>query len=149
MPRAVALAARVLRLGPSGWLDLCRAALELARARRRLGRHAGPELIRQGRRPPASRPLPPARAEALLDRVAFAVPRAAAHVPWRADCWVQAMAAQAWLARAGVASDVFIGVRQDRGRFEAHAWLRRGDRIVTGGEVEGFAPLVTPATPLP
>lgn len=149
MPRGEALAPKALRLGPVAWLDLSRAALELARARRRLGRHAAPELIRQGRRTPASPPLPPAQAEALLDRVAFAVPRAAGHVPWRADCWVQAMAAQAWLARAGVASDIFIGVRQDRGRFEAHAWLRRGERIVTGGEVEGFAPLVTPDTPLP
>lgn len=94
-------------------------------------------------------PRPEPEALALVERVAFAVPRAAARVPWRADCWVQAMAAQAWLAGEGVASHIYIGVRQDRGGFEAHAWLRKDDRIVTGGEVEGFVPLVTPATPVP
>lgn len=130
-------------------LDLGRAAWELALARRLLGRHPGAELLRHSRRPAAPGALPPAAAEALANRVAWAIPRAAARLPWRADCWVQAMAAQAWLARAGVATEVVIGVRQDRGGFEAHAWLRRGDRIVTGGEVGGYAPLVTPETPLP
>ena len=137
------------RLDPRLWPDLARAALELARARRDLGRRSGADLLRQGRRPVAPCPLSPTQAEALAARVAFAIPRVAARLPWRADCWVQALAAQAWLARAGVEGEVVIGVRQDRGGFEAHAWLRHGDRVVTGGEVAGYAPLVTPETPLP
>ncbi len=140
---------RALRLGPRGWLDLGRAALELARARWRLRRHSVRDLIALGQRqatPP--RPVPPGR-NGLLDRVALAVPRAAARVPWRADCWVQALAAQSWLAREGVPAEIWIGVRQDRGAFEAHAWLRSGERAVTGGDGDGFAPLITPDRPLP
>lgn len=144
-----AMARTARRLGPRLWLDAARAALELARARRDLGRRSGAELLRQSRQPARPRPRTPAEAEALAARVAFVVPRVAARLPWRADCWVQALAARSWLARSGVSSEVIIGVRQDRGGFEAHAWLRHGDRIVTGGEVGGYAPLVTPETPLP
>lgn len=140
---------RVLRLGPRDWGALPVAAWELARARRRLGRHRAQALIelsrRQGR---PSRPTPPG-AGALVDRVAFAIPRVAARLPWRADCWVQALAAQAWLARHGVPSEIWIGVRQDRApEFEAHAWLLQQGRTVTGGDLTGFVPLVTPLTDL-
>ncbi|EYD75061.1 hypothetical protein Rumeso_03389 [Rubellimicrobium mesophilum DSM 19309] len=140
---------RALRLGPRAWPDLLRAVLELALARWRLGRHPSRELIRHSQRPlPTSRAVP-ADPSAVVDRVALAVGRVAAHVPWRADCFVQALAAQAWLARAGLASDIHIGVRQDRAPgFEAHAWLTQSGRVVTGGEVGGFVPLVTPDTPV-
>jgi hypothetical protein len=138
---------------PSGaglWLDVARATAELALARWRLGRRSARALIelaqRQGRPP---RPAPPGAA-GLAGRVAFVIPRVAARVPWRADCFVQALAAQSWLARSGVPSDLYIGVRRDRAPgLEAHAWLRHGDRIVTGGDVSGFVPLVAPDTPLP
>lgn len=138
---------RVLRLGPGAWSSLGVAALELARARLRLGRHTARALIELSRRQShPDRPAPP-DADAAVDRVAFAIPRMAAQVPWRADCFVQALAAQSWLARRGVPSDIWIGVRQDRpSGFEAHAWLRHGDRIVTGGDVSGYTPLVTPHT---
>jgi hypothetical protein len=148
MPDRPADLGRALRLGPRVWSDLGRAALELARARWRLRRHSARDLLDLGRRQAApSRPLPPNGA-AILDRVAFAVPRVAARVPWRADCWVQALAAQSWLAQEGVPAEIWIGVRQDRGGFEAHAWLRSGDRAVTGGDGEGFVPLVAPDRPL-
>ena len=143
--RRTDIPARVLRLGPRVWPDLLRAAAELSRARWRLGRHSGRALIRLARRqnPTAQDGWSPDAA--LVDRVAFAVPRVAAHVPWRADCFIQALAAQSWLARAGIPSDIHIGVRQDREPgFEAHAWLRTGDRTVTGGDISGFVPLVTP-----
>lgn len=139
--------ARALRLGPQIWPDLAVATLELARARWRLGRHSARALIelsrRQGR-PDA--PVPPG-AEALADRVAFAIPRVAARLPWRADCYIQALAAQSWLARSGVPSEIWIGVRRDRAPgFEAHAWLLHDGRTVTGGDHSGFLPLVRPDT---
>lgn len=116
---------------------------------RALRRHSVRDLIALGQRQATlSRPVPAGR-DGVLDRVTFAVPRVAARVPWRADCWVQALAAQSWLAREGVAAEIWIGVRQDRGAFEAHAWLRSGDRAVTGGDGEGFVPLVAPDRPLP
>ncbi|TNC46858.1 lasso peptide biosynthesis B2 protein [Rubellimicrobium rubrum] len=145
MARRKLVAVHLLYLGPRTWFDLGRAALELGRARWRLGRHSGRALMRMARQGNPTNPKAGLTDSTMVDRVAFAVPRVAGHVPWRADCFVQALAAQSWLARTGVPSDILIGVRQDRAPgFEAHAWLRHGDRIVTGGDVSGFVPLVTP-----
>lgn len=78
----------------------------------------------------------------LIGRVAYAIPAMSSRVPWRSDCVVQALAARSWLARASVPSEVCIGVRTDRVGFEAHAWLKVGERIVTGGgEINSYAEL--------
>ena len=141
--------ARRLALTRGIWPDLARATFELAIARWRLGRHSGRDILQaaRGRNPTRSKSC--ASAGSILDRVAFAVPRVAARVPWRADCLVQALAAQAWLARQGVTSEVHIGVRKDQmSGFEAHAWLRAGDQTVTGGDFSRFVPIVTPDTKL-
>ena len=76
---------------------------------------------------------------ALVERIAFVVPRVAARVPWKSDCLVQALAAQRWLRSARIKSTLSIGVRQqpDAG-FEAHAWLSVGTTLVTGGDIAGF-----------
>lgn len=142
--RALLLA---LRSGPRVWPDLLIATVLLAQARRRLGRESTRALIELARRQGRSESPAPPGADALVDRVAFAIPRVAAHLPWRADCFIQALAAQSWLARAGVSSEIWIGVRKDRvPGFEAHAWLLQDGRTVTGGDVSGFVPLVTPDT---
>jgi hypothetical protein len=66
-------------------------------------------------------------------------------VPWRADCLVQAMAAQHWLRRHGLESRIAIGVRErGEGPFEAHAWLMCGDIAVTGGDIREYVPLQMP-----
>ena len=81
----------------------------------------------------------------MIERVAFAIPRAAARVPWRSDCLVQALAGERWLSRNGVDTTLTLGVRKDLpAEFEAHAWLTAGDRIVTGGDVSGYVPLAKP-----
>ncbi len=135
----------VAGIGPRGWADLAVALAELARARLALRRRPARDLLVQGQ----SRPRVVRDDPALVARVAFVMPRLAARLPWRADCWVQALAAQRWLRRHGVASELYIGVRRDRAPgFEAHAWLRCGDATVTGGDFSGFVPLVTPATPM-
>ena len=57
----------------------------------------------------------------------------------------EAMAAQRWLRARGIASSISIGVRRsEEGEFESHAWLRQGKRIVTGGEIQQFSPILTP-----
>ena len=53
----------------------------------------------------------------------------------------QALAARRWLARRGIGSNVHIGVRKDQLCFQAHAWLKVGERIVTGGDVSSYAEL--------
>lgn len=120
--------------------DVVRATIELGLARLRLDRH----------RPTAATPelkaaLLDDRQSALVDRVAYVVPRVAARLPWRADCLVQALAAERWLGREGIATLLTLGVPRDRKpEFEAHAWLSAGTRIVTGGDVSGYVPLVRP-----
>jgi len=82
---------------------------------------------------------------ALVERVAFAIPRVAVRLPWRADCLVQALAARRWLGRHGVATSLTLGVLRDKpADFEAHAWLTAGDHIVTGGDISGYLPLARP-----
>lgn len=52
---------------------------------------------------------------------------------------VQAMAAQSWLTRYGIASTMTIGVRKDAPEgFGAHAWLSAEDVLVTGGDISGY-----------
>jgi hypothetical protein len=65
--------------------------------------------------------------------IARAITSAAARVPWRSDCLLQAMAASAMLRKRNLPSHVCIGVRRGpTGALEAHAWLVSGDYVVTG-----------------
>ncbi len=130
------------RRGPGVWRDVAVAAWELALANRAF-RHtpAGDlPLLARDEGAGAGKALS-GRQQALLERVAYAVPIMGLRVPWRSDCVVQALAARRWLARGGIGSRVCIGVRNDADGFQAHAWLKVGDRIVTGGDVSAYAEL--------
>lgn len=82
-------------------------------------------------------------------RIAFAIPRVVPRLPWRADCLVQALAGQAMLLRRGISSSIAVGTaRRPDGSFEAHAWLVCGDRVILGGDISRFAPLLDPASPV-
>jgi hypothetical protein len=71
----------------------------------------------------------------LLQNIGRAVATVARHVPWRADCLPQAIAARALLQRRGIASVVHIGVaRGGDDQLGGHAWLTVGDVVVAGGE---------------
>ncbi len=138
---------KAARLGPAQWRDLARACFELALSNRRLTSIAASELLANWRE--AEPTIAPSDAcdedRQLIGRVAFAVPLMGARVPWRSDCLVQAMAAQSWLAGAGVAATICIGARKNEGSaFEAHAWLKVGDEVVTGGDISSYAPLLGP-----
>jgi hypothetical protein len=133
---------KVGALGPRRWADLVRAAGELALAHYRLATRSTQELIAT----PATAPNAAELSEdqrRLVERVGFAIVRVGPRVPWRADCLVQALAARRWLARAGIPSALHIGARND-GLFAAHAWLTVGERVVTGGPVDGYVPLLDP-----
>ena len=69
---------------------------------------------------------------AILKGVSWAVDRAAHHLPFEVVCLPQAMAAKAMLRRRGIPSILYLGVARHEG-MKAHAWLRVGDRVVTGG----------------
>jgi hypothetical protein len=70
----------------------------------------------------------------LADRIGWAVGALARRVPWDARCLAQALAATWMLRRRGLEGTVSFGA--DRGESRqllAHAWLRFGPRLVTGG----------------
>jgi hypothetical protein len=69
--------------------------------------------------------------------VSWAVQAAARHAPIKFVCLPQAMTAQRMLRRRGIASTLYLGVSPDRANpraLAAHAWLRAGDKIVTGAD---------------
>ena len=71
----------------------------------------------------------------LLARIGFAVRAAANNVPWRSDCFPQAIAARALLREYGYASTIHIGVEKvGEGGIAGHAWLTCGNTVVTGDE---------------
>ena len=71
----------------------------------------------------------------LPERVGFVVRAAANNVPWRSDCFPQAIAAREMLRRRGCASAIHLGVdKVDEKNIAGHAWLTCGDTVVTGGE---------------
>lgn len=81
----------------------------------------------------------PARHE-LVAQIAWTVPRVARFLPFRADCLVQAMAAQDWLRENGVSARLTVGIRQgDDYPLESHAWLSIGGEVIVGGEIADFA----------
>lgn len=90
-------------------------------------------------------PAPEAAQESCA-HIAFAIPRVARRLPWRADCLVQALAGQAMLRRRGIAGTIAIGTgRHPDGSFAAHAWLVCGDQVILGGDVSRYIPLIDPA----
>ncbi|MET4131835.1 hypothetical protein ABIE62_000951 [Porphyrobacter sp. MBR-155] len=87
----------------------------------------------------------PAEIVRRCDEAAFFISRMAARVPWRSDCLVQALAGQRWLARLSIPSEIVVGTAKlANGQFDAHAWLRHGDRVVLGGDISRFQPLLKP-----
>ena len=78
-----------------------------------------------------------------LQNTVWAITRAGRYLPG-ATCLVRALAARELLARSGLCAELRIGVAHDeRGRFEAHAWLEYGGRVVLGSpdDATRFVPL--------
>ena len=69
----------------------------------------------------------------LLRSVGYAVSAAGGTVPWRSDCFAQAIAAYKLLRKLGYTSTIHLGVNKvNKGRLLAHAWLTCGDAFITG-----------------
>jgi hypothetical protein len=68
-------------------------------------------------------------------RIRWAVETSARHLPWKPVCLPQALAAKRMLARRGIPSTLYLGVDSAR-QLDAHAWVRVGRVIVTGGPRE-------------
>jgi hypothetical protein len=65
----------------------------------------------------------------------WAVRTAARYTPWKSTCLVQAIAVNKLLRRHSIPGTLYLGVKKDDVRpseLNAHAWVRSGNRIVTG-----------------
>ncbi len=90
--------------------------------------------------PPASAP----NADPRPEQLALAIGRAAEHGVFRPLCLVRAVALKRMLDRHGYNGGIVkIGVRLNRGRFAAHAWVAYGSQILGDQEwhVKSFAEL--------
>lgn len=74
----------------------------------------------------------------LLDHISWAVTTASRHLPWDRMCLVQAMAGKAMLKVRGLPSTLYLGLAKNgETQLQAHAWLRYGERILTGWQGMG------------
>ena len=70
----------------------------------------------------------------VAEEIGWAVGALARRVPWDGRCLAQALAATAMLRRRGLEGTVSFGVcRGETTELDAHAWLRFGPCMVTGG----------------
>ncbi len=70
----------------------------------------------------------------MAGEIGWAVGVLGRRLPWDGRCLAQALAATWMLRRRGLEGAVSFGVRPgQRTGFEAHAWLRVGSSVVTGG----------------
>ena len=70
----------------------------------------------------------------VAEEIGWAVGVVARRVPWDGRCLVQALAATGMLRRRGLEGTVSFGVcRGEITDLDAHAWLRFGSCMVTGG----------------
>jgi hypothetical protein len=105
--------------------------------------------IRAGLRWTAS----PAQAFIAAGRVGWALAAAKRRIPWTVPCLALAVAANRLLARRGVPSELWLGVRPaGTATIDAHAWLIAEGIVVTGSvgkpQYTPLHSLVTAAPPL-
>jgi hypothetical protein len=139
---------RAANLTLSDWRYLTIALAQLLAARIRVSTATAEKILRELQAPMSA--LPHGRRSLMaridVERLSWALLVAAQHVPWRSDCLIKVIAADRWLRRHHISSDFYLGVGKDeQGIFTAHAWVRYGDLIVTGGGHEQFSTLIEPA----
>jgi hypothetical protein len=69
-----------------------------------------------------------------IKQVMVAIRRCKKYVPWPMRCFAEAITAKKMLDRRGISSTLYLGLsKKDDRQLIAHAWLRSGNIIVTGG----------------
>lgn len=68
-----------------------------------------------------------------LSRLASSIESVSKYTPWKTNCFNQALCAHWILKRKKYAHTIYFGVAKDDVQgMSAHAWLRVGNRIITG-----------------
>lgn len=71
----------------------------------------------------------------LPSQIAWAVRTASRYTPWESKCLAQALAARMMLKRRQFPTTIYLGVlKDDKAGLKAHAWIRCGERILTGAQ---------------
>ena len=122
---ALPAAERGCLLEAACWLGLARLAILVLPFRR-----VAPFLGRHMARSPEQAGAAPAD---LLDRLSWALATTSRRLPWGCKCLAQAMAGKAMLQRRRLPSTLYLGLaKEGEAQLQAHAWLRCGQRILTG-----------------
>jgi hypothetical protein len=140
---------RLARLSAREWLDLAEAQLELLIAKIIVATRRTGQLVSRAPLDPfgdddAFTAAPAPDADPRPAQLALAIGRAAEHGVFRPLCLVRAVALKRLLDRHGYDGGIVkIGVRMNRGRFAAHAWVAYGTQILGDQEwhVKSFAEL--------
>jgi hypothetical protein len=68
-----------------------------------------------------------------LTPISSAIEAVSKYTPWKSNCFAQALCAHWILVRRHIAHTVYFGVaKEGKTKMKAHAWLRAGERIVSG-----------------
>ena len=78
---------------------------------------------------------------AAAKRIGRMIETVSRHTPWESKCLVQATVGKLMLRRRGINNTLYLGVGKDpKELLIAHAWLKCGGVIITGGhDLERFA----------
>lgn len=72
----------------------------------------------------------------VIDKIAWSVNAVGRHSPWKKKCLAKSITAQKMLKKRGFASTLYLGLKKAGDHSgEAHAWLRCGHIILTGGSI--------------
>jgi transglutaminase superfamily protein len=73
-----------------------------------------------------------------VKRIARAIRRTSRHTPWDSNCLSQALTAKRMLHRRRINCTLYLGLaKDDDDHLQAHAWVRSGSFILTGGRGSG------------
>lgn len=70
-----------------------------------------------------------------FEKVIRTIARVNRYTPWKKTCFSKAFTAKILLSRYNISSTLYLGVgKNDSNNLIAHAWLRCGDKIISGNE---------------
>jgi len=85
----------------------------------------------------ASHYTPTTKHTVSMSRLRLLIMSTARYIP-RATCLVQALAGYILFSKYGYTTSIKIGVLNENGEFEAHAWLENGNSVVLGESEKYF-----------
>jgi hypothetical protein len=95
---------------------------------RRLAAHLGDEMVE-------SPPVDTEEQRAAALPIGWAVRTLGRRLPWMSQCLVQAVAATWMLQHRRIPSTLYFGLaKESDGKLKAHAWVRSGEKILTGAK---------------